>query len=79
MKPICCLQHFYLPFWFFKNCEITETGNVSDNHVIKISDIKFEGNNLNVTNHQCLVETLNRILIALQHTYFRIYLSVILK
>jgi hypothetical protein len=29
--------------------EITETGNASDNHVITISDIKFEGNNLKVT------------------------------
>jgi hypothetical protein len=45
MKPICCLQHFYLPFFgFLRIGEITETGNASDNHVIK-----FEGNNLNVT------------------------------
>ena len=50
MKPICCLQHFYLPFLFFLRIgEITEIGNASDNHVIKISDIKFEGNNLKVT------------------------------
>jgi hypothetical protein len=50
-------------FGFLRIGEITETGNASDNHVIKISDIKFEG----------------RLLIALQHTYFRIYFSVILK
>jgi hypothetical protein len=50
MKPICCLQHFYLPFFVFLRIgEITETGNASDNHNIKISDIKFEGNNLKVT------------------------------
>jgi hypothetical protein len=36
-------------FGFLRIGEITETGNASDNHVIKISDIKFEGNNLKVT------------------------------
>ena len=39
-----------MPFLFFLRIgEITEIGNASDNHVIKISDIKFEGNNLKVT------------------------------
>ena len=36
-------------FGFLRIGEITETGNASDNHVIKISDIKFEGNNMKVT------------------------------
>jgi hypothetical protein len=36
-------------FVFLRICEITETGNASDNHVIEIADIKFEGNNLKVT------------------------------
>lgn len=36
-------------FGFLRIGEITETGNASDNHIIEISDIKFEGNNLNVT------------------------------
>ena len=35
-------------FVFLRIGEITETGNASDNHAIKIFDIKFEGNNLNV-------------------------------
>ena len=37
-------------FGFLIIGEITETGNASDYHVINISDIKFEENNLNVTN-----------------------------
>ena len=36
-------------FGFLRIGEITETENASNNHVIEISDIKFEGNNLNVT------------------------------
>ena len=36
-------------FVFLRIGEITETGNASDNHVIKMFDIKFEGNNLKVT------------------------------
>jgi hypothetical protein len=35
-------------FAFLRIGEIIDTGNASDNHVINISDIKFEGNNLKV-------------------------------
>ena len=36
-------------FGFLGIGEITETGNASEYHAIKIYDIKFEGNNLNLT------------------------------
>jgi hypothetical protein len=36
-------------FVFLRIGEITETGNASDNHAIKMFYIKFEGNNLKVT------------------------------